>query len=378
MKQNLTYQRMFVSILESRIKEKAPLMQFLIGPRQVGKTTGIESFLKRIKSPYLYKLAEADLDRSSSWLRLQWQKALGANAILIIDEIQKIENWSETIKSLWDSTQKSGKNLKCVFLGSSSLNLMKGLSEALTGRYELIRVYHWSLLESQRIAKNLTFDRFCQFGGYPKSYDFLSDTKRFKQYIRESIVLNAIEKDILLNQSVKKPALFKQLAEILANYPSKEISYTKLLGQLQEGGNVDLIKHYLNLYEGAFLFKQVYKFSGPKSRLTSPKILVLAQALIYALSSTEIAHGYEFENLVGSELIKHVDEIFYWREGDYEVDFVVQLDKRYYAIEVKSGRKKHSRSLEVFQKKFKSIPFIFIDPDEYERLCQMGSNFFKK
>ncbi len=372
------YIREFVKIIENRMMEHHPLMQFVIGPRQVGKTTGVEMFLKKYKGPVIYELVEGDLNQNQSWLRLQWQKAisLGNDSLLVIDEIQKIDNWAEVIKSLWDSGRKKKLTLKCIFLGSSSLTLQKGLTESLLGRYELIQVFHWSYSESKKICKNLSFDQYCRLGGYPKSYDFLSDAKRVSSYIRESIVRNAIEKDILLNHTIKKPGLFKQTAEILAAYPSKEVSYTKLLGQLQEGGNVELIKHYLSLFEGTFLFKAIPKFVGVKSKLSSPKILVLGQALIYALCPVEIDKGYLFENLVGAELLKWVDELFYWREGDYEVDFVARVNKTLYAIEVKSGRSKHSKSLNVFLAKYKNIKHLIIDESEYNRLCVERDKFF--
>jgi len=223
----------------------------------------------------------------------------------------------------------------------------------------------------------LSFDEFCLFGGYPKSYDYLRDRKRFQFYIRDSVVKNAIEKDILLNHTVKKPALFKQTAEVLAGYPAREISYTKILGRLQEGGNVELTKYYIQLLEGSYLYKAVPKFSGPKSKVSTPKIIVLAQALIFSLCPTEIDFGHRFENMVGAELLKHVDEIFYWREGNYELDFVVRINKKTYAIEVKSGRKKHSKSIEVFLEKHPDIPIVILDQDEYLRLCREKQDFFE-
>jgi predicted AAA+ superfamily ATPase len=355
-------------------------MQFLLGPRQVGKTTGLESFLDKYKGAFIYEMVEADFNPGGSWIRLQWQKALakGSDTLLIIDEIQKIENWAETIKSLWDSTKKNKQQIKCLFLGSSSLNLQKGLSESLTGRYEVISCFHWSYSETLKISPNLSVEEFCRKGGYPKSYEYLKDEKRFLHYIRDSIVKNVIEKDILLNHTVKKPALFKQTAEILASYPGKEISYTKILGQLQESGNVDLVKYYIELFEAAYLFKAVHKYSGAKSKLSSPKILCLAPAISYAFCSIAIDFGWLFENAVGAELLKHVDKLYYWREGDYEIDFIVEVRKKLIAIEVKSGRNKNSKSLDVFKKSYPEMDILIIDPDEFFRLCKQKDDFFKQ
>ncbi len=349
----------FVPELLSRVEENRPLMQFLIGPRQVGKTTGIEQVIQKYKGPTHYKLVEGELQPNASWLRLEWQKAqsLGSDALLIIDEIQKIENWAEILKSLWDENKKNKKHLKCVFLGSSSLNLQKGIHESLTGRYELIRAYHWDFIKSQKLAPNLTLEEYLRFGGYPGSYQFLKKPERFQSYIRDSIVKNVIEKDILLNHTVKKPALFKQCAQLLASYPAQEISYTKLLGQLQEGGNVELVKYYMQLLEGACLFLGLQKYS-PKATLkkgSSPKVLPLCPALVEVLSEEEVAKGRLLEMAVGSKLNEIADYVYYWREGSYEVDYIVQINKKLFAIEVKSGQRKHSESLKKFSQKNKVL-----------------------
>ncbi len=373
------FDRDFIKTLRERLGEPHPLMQFVVGPRQVGKTTGLESFLKTYrKGSYIYQLAEGEINAGSSWLRLQWQKAqaLGKNKLLVIDEIQKVDNWAEILKSLWDLSIKEKQNLKCIFLGSSSLKIQKGLTESLAGRFETIQVYHWNYLESKKIAPALTFSEYCKFGGYPKSYQFLTQPKRFHDYITNSIVKMVIENDILLNHTVKKPALFKQLTEVLAAYPAKEISYNKILGHIQESGNVEIVKYYLSLLEASFLFRPIHKYSGQKSKLSTPKILSMSQAISYALCPVELDHGYLFENLVGAELCKHVEELFYWREGDYEVDFIVRLRKKLIAIEVKSGRTKHSQSLNVFNKRYPEIPVMIIDHDEYLRLCREKVDFF--
>lgn len=380
----MTIELPFVAELLVRLQEPtaaAPLMQFVIGPRQVGKTTGVEQVIQRYKGPVHYKLVEGELQPNASWLRLEWQRAqgLGQDALLVIDEVQKIENWPEALKSLWDESRKSKKPLKCVFLGSSSLNLQKGIHESLTGRYELTRVFHWDLSESRKLVPNLSIEDFLYYGGYPGSYQFLKQPARFQSYIRDAIVKNVIEKDILLNHTVKKPALFKQCAQLLASYPAQEISYTKLLGQLQESGNVELVKYYLQLLEGAFLFLGLQKYS-PKATLkrsSSPKILPLCPALVEALSEEEIAEGRLLEMAVGAKLNEIADNVYYWREGPFEVDFIARIGKKFFGIEVKSGRRKHSESLDVFIAKNRKFHGLIIDRGEFERLSTQGRSFFE-
>ena len=375
-------ERKFVKEILDRINEKSPLMQFIVGPRQVGKTTGIEQLIKKYKKKYHYALVEGEFENDGNWLRLQWQKTLdqGIGSLLVIDEVQKIQDWAETLKSLWDNSIKNKKPIKCIFLGSSSLNLQKGLNESLAGRFEKIYVSHWDYQESILLAPYLTFDKFLEIGGYPKAYDYLKNPKRFKTYIKDSLIRNVIEKDILLNNNIKKPELFKQTIELLANYPAQEISYNKLLGHLQESGNVEIIKHYISIYESAFLVRSLPKYHA-KATLTkasSPKILPTCGALVYALSINPIEKGRLFEMAVGNELFDIVDQLFYWKDENFEVDFIALLDKKVYAIEVKSGRKKHSKSLEVFMKKFPKAISVLIDQEQFISLTNKKESFFDK
>lgn len=370
----------FVRELLDRLQEPHPLMQFIVGPRQVGKTTGVEQILSKYPGPTHYKLVEGELNTDTSWLRLQWQRAqgMGPTTLLVIDEVQKINNWAEALKSLWDESRKNKKIVRCIFLGSSSLNLQKGIHESLAGRYELTRVFHWDIINSRKLVPDLSVSDYLRFGGYPGSYQFLKKRERFQSYVRDAIVKNVIEKDILLNHTVKKPALFKQCAQLLASYPAQEISYTKLLGHLQESGNIELVKYYLQLLEGAYLFMGLQKYS-PKATLkksSSPKILPLCPALVEALVEEQISQGRLLEMAVGSKLYEISDQVYYWREGSYEVDYIVKINKKLYAVEVKSGRKKHSQSLEVFMRKNKKIPSVIVDEVEFERLSKQGRYFF--
>ena len=214
-----------------------------------------------------------------TWLLEQWQKALllGDGTLLVIDEIQKIPNWSEILKSLWD---KHPRRLRVVVLGSSSLQIQSGLTESLAGRFELTRIYHWTFTELKN-AFGYDLERYLLYGGYPGSVAYEGDYDRWYAYLKDAIVEAVIGKDILLNRKVANPALFRQAFEILCRYPAQEISYTKLLGQLQDKGNTDLIKYYMELYAGAFLIYSLEKYSakGWLTRTSSPKILTACPAL---------------------------------------------------------------------------------------------------
>ncbi len=376
--------RDFVNILEKRLKESSPLIQVVLGPRQVGKTTGIKQLLDKIKTHSIYASADDVISPGREWLLENWQKALlqGAGTVLIIDEVQKIPNWSESIKKLWDEQGK--EKIKCVLLGSSSLMLQKGLTESLAGRYELIRVYHWSFAESKE-AFNYSLEQYLSFGGYPGSDPFKKDFKRWYSYIKESIIEAVIGKDILNFRQILKPALFRQAFEILCHYPAQEISYSKLLGQLQDKGNTDLIKHYIELFEGAFLFKTISKYSKKpyKKKSSSPKILPLCPAL-YTITQDQdvvkdpVRKGRLFELAVGNVLTRLPGELYYWREGNNEVDYIYSFGNDLYAIEVKSGTKKFNKGLTEILKVFPKIKQLVIDYDMFEKFDKDPEVFLQK
>lgn len=246
----------YINKLKERIDQDNGLIQVLIGPRQVGKTTSI---LKLIDDYYADQAHYVSADKV----------------------FNSDENWSEVIKKIFDEAKKNKKKIRCILLGSSSLEIQKGLTESLTGRFQLTQAYHWNYSESHQLNK-MNFETYLKFGGYPKSYEF-SDPKEWADYVRNSIVNTVIEKDILQYQKVKSPALFRQAFEILIGYPAQEVSFTKLLGQLQDRGNVDLIKNYIRLYEGAFLIRILEKFSSKtiKVKTSSPKIIPLAPCFYY-------------------------------------------------------------------------------------------------
>ena len=376
----LPYARPFVAQLEKRLSGETPLIQVLVGPRQVGKTTGIRQLLAR--TPYQSHYANADdlLVTDRSWLLEQWQKAKlqGSGTLLIIDEIQKIPNWSETLKALWD---RNPRMLRVVVLGSSSLQLQTGLTESLAGRFELTRVFHWSYSESKD-AFGYDLERFLLYGGYPGSVPYEEDYDRWYTYLKDSIVEAVIGKDILLNRKVGNPALFRQAFEILCHYPAQEISYTKLLGQLQDRGNTDLIKYYLELYSGAFLVHSLDKYSAKRwlTRSSSPKIIISCPALYtmtlgpHVLADPE-RRGRLFELAVGAQLLQLPGELYYWREKNDEVDFVYRYQGKLHAVEVKSGRKKNAKGLDAFMSNFPDARPVILTPDNFLLFSQNPKQF---
>jgi len=354
--------RPFQAILLKRLLEPLPLLQVLLGPRQVGKTTAATQIFQTWQGAKLMVSADAPIPLSADWIRYQWQQAknLGEEALLIIDEIQKVPGWSEQIKILFDAERRK-KHLRVLLLGSSSLNLQKGLSESLAGRFELSFAPHWSFAECSA-AFGWDFKTYLKFGGYPGAQPFIGDVERWRQYILNSIIEPVLGRDILGQVRIDKPALFRQCFELIAQYPAQEVSLAKLLGQLQDRGNATTIKYYLNLFEQTYLIRSLTKYSGSQLavRASSPKILILNNALTHAWTSPlrididPVWYGRVFEATLGAQLAQIPNsQLFYWREGNAEVDFVLKTGTHIYGIEIKSGvRQTTTRGLETFSKKY--------------------------
>ena len=379
----IDYERPFVAKLYERFSADQALIQVLAGPRQVGKTTGVRQLLARGAWPHHYANADDVLVSDRTWLLAHWQQALllGDGAVLVVDEIQKVANWPETIKSLWDA--RPGR-LRVLLLGSSALQIQAGATESQAGRFELLRVHHWTFAELQA-AFGYDLPRYLAWGGYPGAVALEHDPDRWYAYMKDAIVEAVIGKDILQSHRVTNPALFRQAFQILCAYPAQEISYTKLLGQLQDKGNTDLVKHYIDLYGGAFLLHALQKYS-PKAwlaRSSSPKMLPACPALYSMAAGVNVQQNAEqrgraFELAVGAELLQQPGQVFYWRERNDEVDFVYQYRDELYAVEVKSGRKKSARGLEVFCAQVPQALRVIVTPDNFAHFSANPRGFLQQ
>jgi predicted AAA+ superfamily ATPase len=374
------YERPHLQQLVTRIQESKQFIEVVIGPRQVGKTTMITQLLK--KNLFSFHMASADAVPVSNrtWLEQHWETARlmmdqqeVKEFLLVIDEIQKIDNWSETVKLLWDSDKNKGRQLKVILLGSSRLLLQQGLTESLAGRFEQQYVGHWSLKEMET-AFGWTPEQFAWFGGYPGSAPLIEDEKRWKNYVRESLIETSISKDILMLTRVDKPALMRQLFELGCLYSGQELSFTKMLGQLQDAGNTTTLSHYLNLLNTAGLLTGLSKYSSNKlsNRSSSPKFQVHNTAMIAAQQqysfeearANAVLWGRIVENAVGAHLLNYSIsedyELFYWREGGAEVDFVIKGEGKLVGIEVKSSKASATKGMTIFKKQLTPDKLLLI------------------
>ena len=372
--------KIFNEIL-SRIKEPRKFIQVLLGPRQIGKTTLALQIEKELRIPFIYISADTVTLEDLSWIQIQWDIARHKisnekEGLLVIDEIQKIPRWSEVIKKLWDEDSKNKINLKVMLLGSSPWLMQNGLRESLAGRFEIIPITHWSY-EEMRDFFGWDLNKYIYFGGYPGPVEFanLTEQSRWLNYINDSLIETTISRDILLMTQINKPILLRRLFQLGCNYSSQILSYQKMLGQLQDVGNTTTLAHYLELLSGAGLITGINKYANHKvrSKASSPKFMVYNTALMSAQSnksykeaiSDSIFWGHLTESCIGAHILNKIRgtqiEVFYWREKNEEVDFILKKEKSVTAIEVKSSYKKDTFSgLKYFSKAFNPKRILII------------------
>ena len=365
------FNRSILITLLERLREPRRFIQVLAGPRQVGKTTLAQQTMAGLTLPCHYASADDATTGSTIWLEQQWdigriRARQDGGALLVLDEIQKIQRWSEAVKRLWEEDSRSGTDLKVMLLGSSQLLLAQGLTESLAGRFEVVPVRHWSFTEMKE-AFDLSLEQFLFFGGYPGAAPLIDDRQRWGRYIIDSLIESTISRDILMMTRVDKPALLRRLFKLGCDYSGQMLSYQKMVGQLQDVGNTTTLAHYLDLLEGAGMVAGLQKFAGQsvRSRASSPKLQVLNTALLSAQSPFDLTTAMEqrdwwgrlVESAIGAHIMNGIVgtdmECFYWREGSLEVDFVLRNGGMITAIEVKSSRSKETLpGMEAFARAF--------------------------
>lgn len=379
-----------------RLDEPRKFIQVIMGPRQVGKTTLVKQVLTDINKPYLFFSADNVPATQSSWVSDCWNTARSqmrqqhlSDFILVIDEIQKIRNWSEVIKKEWDADTMNDVSIKAVLLGSSRVLLEKGLSESLMGRFEVIRLSHWTYPE-MRDAFGVSLDEYIYYGAYPGAASLMNDEERWSSYVESAIIDSTINKDVLLNSPVSKPALLRQTFELAAAYSGEIVSLTKMTGALQDAGNTTTLSGYLNLLGDSGLITGLQKFSIDHSRRRSspPKFQVYNNALrciyngkgIKSALSDRREWGRVFESAVGayivSQAFEHRYDVYYWRDGNDEVDYIIRKRDRIAAIEVKSNSERYNKGLGRFTEMFHPASSLVVGeggmkPEEFLSHCPM-------
>ncbi len=371
----MTYQRLEKIQIQNRLQlEPRRFIQVIYGPRQVGKTTLVRQVIRDLDMPHLLVAADAVPASDRVWIAQQWENARAKQQLspespylLIIDEVQKIDNWSEQVKAEWDRDTMEGRDIRVILLGSSRLMLQQGLTESLAGRFEAMYLGHWSYREMKE-AFGLSPEEYIWYGGYPGAVTLREDEDRWKSYVRDSLLETSISRDILMLTRVDKPALMKRLFEIGSAYSGQVLSFTKVMGQLADAGNTTTLANYLELLNEAGLLGGLEKYSPNlvRKRSSSPKFMVHNTAIMSGISSETFetlqadhkAWGRWVESAVGAHLLNQSFKekkisIYYWREGNDEVDFVVEYKKRIVALEVKTSKVGSLTGLNAFAKTYK-------------------------
>jgi hypothetical protein len=368
-------------VLKRRLAEPRRFIQVLAGPRQTGKTTLVREVAESSGVPYHYASADEPTLRERAWIAEQWEAARALageggrrGAVLVLDEVQKVTRWSETVKRLWDEDTRAKRPLKVLVLGSAPLLIQRGLTESLAGRFEVLRLPHWSYAE-MREAFAFSLDEYLFYGGYPGAAPLIGEPGRWRRYVVDALIETTISRDVLLLTRVDKPALLRRLFEVGCRHSGQILSYTKMLGQLQDAGNATTLAHYLDLLAGAGMLAGLQKFAGraARSRGSIPKLQVLNTALMTAqagMSFEQARANREFwgrlvESAAGAHLANAAAtgacEVFYWRERNREVDFVVRAGRTVSAIEVKSGRAREALAgMDAFAAAFKPARMLLV------------------
>jgi hypothetical protein len=385
------FRRAQVTTLVQRLSEPHDRLIAIFGPRQTGKTTAARQALAALGRPYRFeavdspassaasgpalagvdRLASPPARRDTQWLAEVWEDSRHSawssqsGFILVLDEIQKIDGWSEAVKGLWDADRAAGCPLHVMILGSAPLLVQRGLSESLAGRFEPVQLSHWSYPE---MAEAFGFDvaQFVYFGGYPGAARLVHDPDRWVAYVRGALIEPNIERDVLDMTRVDKPALLKRLFDLGSLYSGQEMSYNKMLAQLQDAGNTTTLARYLDLLGSAGLLMGLSKHTGRpvSAKASTPKLNVLNTALMAISSgytyeeaqSDRSFWGRMVESAVGAHLANTASpstSVKYWREGNHEVDFVLHRGPFLVGIEVKTGaRRARLPGLSEFDRRF--------------------------
>lgn len=390
------FKRAQYQTIVNRLREKRRFIQVVIGPRQIGKTTVVKQALKTLGTniPFLDFSADNVPATQNSWISDCWATARAQmkieninELILVIDEIQKLKGWSEVVKKEWDEDAFNNLNLKVILLGSSLVMLQKGLADSLSGRYETVKMSHWDYSEMHK-AFGISLDVFIYYGGYPGSVSLIKDPERWSQYIKDSIIDATINKDILFNTAISKPALLRQTFELGAAYSGQILSLTKMAGSLQDAGNVTTLSGYLNVLKESGLLAGIQKFSMDTARRKAsiPKFQVFNSCLrsVYSGYSFNEARkdpkvwGRFFESAIGAHIISYSlpgnYDVFYWRENSLEVDYVLKKDNKIIAIEVKSNLDTANKGLAEFRERFKPYGSFVVGKGGMDPAKFLGSN----
>ena len=349
----------YTAVLEAlagRLSEPAPArVQILTGPRQVGKTHLLRELERRHRGRTAYAAADAPEASIPGWWELQWREAErlaepAAPALLLIDEIHYLRDWSRKLKAAHDSLVAQSLPVHVVVSGSSSLRLGHGSRESMAGRFERLELRHWppgELCSHFDLSPERAVEVAVRHGTYPGAVPLLGDPERWLSYVRQAIVEPAIGRDVMALELVRKPALLREVFTVAVGHPAEIVSLQKLRAALVDPGALETVATYLNLLEQAYLVAPLEKLAGnaTRRRAAPPKLVVLNQGLVAALVPRtspgdpldSAVRGRWIENACIAHAWNGGQDVRYWRAEPHEVDMVLSGSWGDWAVEVKTG-----------------------------------------
>ncbi|MBR5580209.1 MAG: ATP-binding protein [Treponema sp.] len=370
-------QRDLQAVLESKLGKGKVLL--LIGPRQVGKTTLLQSMVHKLspdKKTQFWNCDESDVRQFLSEANSAKLKSIVGNAdFIVIDEAQRIKDIGLTLKLLHDSFPK----IQLAVTGSSSLDLSNSVNEPLTGRkfeYNLFSfstnelVQHTSVLEEGRQLQNRLL-----YGFYPDVVNNPGDEKE----ILANLVNSYLYKDVFEFQDIRKPAVIEKLVQALALQVGSEVSFNELGNLL--GIDVQTVQRYVDLLEKAYVIFHLRSYSKNVRNELKKSIKIyfydngVRNAVLSNFSPWELRSdtGSLWENFLISQRIKNnlyhnrSCKYYFWRTTQrQEIDFIEEVENRLFAYEFKfSGKKARSKCPLTFSNNYPDVPFSVVTQDNY-------------
>ncbi len=254
---------------------------------------------------------------------------------LFLDEIQELEGWDKTVKRIYDLEEKTK-----IFLSGSRL-LKSELSSALAGRFIYFDVYPFSFREFLK-AKNIEWkDRaeflskstkikhnlreYLQWGGFPEIV--LEDDEEKKKELLRFYSDSILYRDVIKRSGINKPEKVEKLKNYLLSNFTNLLNYTKIANHL--GVTSDTISSYIHQMEESYFFFSIpmFSYSIKKQQFNPKKIYCIDNGIRNSVGFKFIDDiGRLYENSVFLELKRNNDEIYYWRDQDMEVDFLIKQD----------------------------------------------------
>lgn len=262
------FARPHVAELLRRLAEPRRFIQVLAGARQVGKTTVARQAAERSGLPWRYASADEPTLRDAHWIAAQWDATRlladgvdPAGALLVLDEVQKVAGWSDAVKAQWDADTHADRPLQVVLVRRAA-ERGAHLGEAPVREADQLEPAGQAVAEAAADEQRGRAEQYVLHGAYPGAAALVNQPDRWARYVRDAIVEPTIARDVLLLSRVDKPALLRQLFLLGCEYSGQVLSYTKMLGQLQDAGNTTTLAHYLDLLAGAGMLAGIPKYAA--------------------------------------------------------------------------------------------------------------------